>query len=120
MHISGATLLFLLFANTESALIKPTKLCKDCKHFIAHKEQCALFGDADFVSGKHEYRRASSARACIRECGEEGTYFEENTNQVITAPYYLALGSLEYWPIMILLSLYILFITQVLDISRNK
>ena len=120
MHISGTTLLFLLFTNTESALIKPTKLCKDCKHFVAHKEQCALFGDADFVSGKHEYRRASSARACIRECGEEAVYFAENTNQVITVPYYLALGSLDYWPSMITLSLYILFITQVLDISRNK
>jgi len=120
MHISGAPLLFLLFANTESALIKPTKLCKDCKHFIPHKQQCALFGDADFVSGKHQYKRASSARACIRECGEEGTYFAENTNIVITAPYYSVLGSLDYWPIMILLSLYIFYMTQALEIYHDK
>ena len=120
MHISGATLLFLLFANTESALIKPTKLCKDCKHFIVHKGECALFGDPDFVNGKHVYKRASTARACIRECGEEGTYFVENTNKVITVPYYLVLGSLDNWPIMVILSLYIFYFTQVLDISHDK
>jgi len=42
--------IFLLYARSK--LITPKKLCIDCKHFIAHKHECSLFGETDLVEGK--------------------------------------------------------------------
>jgi hypothetical protein len=91
--------IFLLYARSK--LITQKKLCIDCKHFIAHKRECALFGETDVVEGKNDYIRASSARRDEDKCGEEATHFKENKIKFVTVPYYFLL---ENWPMVIVLS----------------
>jgi hypothetical protein len=88
---------FLLYARSK--LITQKKLCIDCKHFIAHKRECALFGETDVVEGKNDYIRASSARRDENICGEEAARFEENNIKFVTVPYYFLL---ENWLIVII------------------
>lgn len=96
--------IFLLYARSK--LITPKKLCMNCKHFIAHKSECALFGETDLVEGKNDYIYASSARRDEKKCGEEAVYFEENDKKFITVPYYFLL---DKWAIVILLWFYCCF-----------
>jgi RNA polymerase subunit RPABC4/transcription elongation factor Spt4 len=91
--------LFIFSAYAVSNRIVPKKLCKDCKYFIAHKKECAAFGDTDFVNGEHDYNYAITARRNIDKCGEDAKYFEENTNKIITVPYYFILNIVKYWPL---------------------
>lgn len=91
--------LFVFSACSVSNHILPRKLCKDCKHFIAHKEKCSIFGETDFVNGKHDYNYAKMTRGDIDKCGEDAKYFEKNTNKIVTVPYYFILNSIKYWPI---------------------
>lgn len=92
--------LLLLLTNTKSNRILPRKLCKDCKHFIAHKEGCALFGYTDLVNGKNDYNYAKTARNNENKCGEDAKYFEENNNKIITVPYYFILNGMQFWPFL--------------------
>jgi hypothetical protein len=96
--------MFLLY--TGSTLITPKKLCINCKHFIANKRECAVFGETDLVEGKNDYIYASSARRDEKKCGEEAVYFEENDKKFITVPYYFLL---DKWAIVILLWFYCSF-----------
>ena len=103
-------IIFGLFAYAVSNRIGPRKLCKDCKHFIAHKEKCAIFGNIDFVTGKHDYNYAKTARRNIDQCGEDAKFFEENTNKIVTVPYYFMLNSVEYWPFMSLFVILFIYV----------
>jgi len=47
--------LFVFSAYAVSNRIVPRKLCKDCIYYIANKEECSVFGETDFVNGKHDY-----------------------------------------------------------------
>jgi len=98
--------LFILSSHAASNRILPRKLCKDCKHFIAHKEECAVFGENNVVTGKHDYNYAKTARRNIDKCGEDAKYFEENTNKIVTIPYYFML---TYWPFISLFVLYFIY-----------
>ena len=96
MKLLGVSLL-LFITNTESNRIVPKKLCKDCKHYIAHKKECALFGDLDLVNGKHNYNYAKYARNNEDKCGEDAKFFEDNNNKIMTVPYYFVLNIASYW-----------------------
>lgn len=91
--------LFIFGANSLSNRLEPKKLCRDCKYFIAHKSECALFGDTDLVNGSIDYEYASLARIYDKKCGEDAKYFEENTNKIVTIPYYFILNLASYWPV---------------------
>jgi hypothetical protein len=94
----------------QSDRIIKRKLCKDCKHFIADKEECVLFGDTDLVSGKNEYSYAKNARKNEDKCGENAKLFEYNKNKIITVPYYFLRYLSKYWPffpVVLLLCIYI-------------
>lgn len=111
-------LFFLLVRGTHSLsnrLIQ-TKLCKDCKHFIANKEKCALFGDIDFVNGSHDYNYASSVRKNKDKCGENAVYFEENTNKIVTVPYYFILNAATYWPLTPVLFLSLIYVHSLINL----
>lgn len=95
--------------NGLSNRLVPKKLCRDCKYFIAHKEECALFGDTDLIYGKHDYNYASNARKNEDKCGENAVYFEENTNKIGTVPYYFILNAATYWPFAPVLFLLVLY-----------
>jgi hypothetical protein len=106
--------LIIFVANTESYRIIPRKLCKDCKYFIAHKKECALFGDTDLVNGKNNYYAAKTVRENENDCGENAKFFEENTNKIVTVPYYFILNLTGYWPYtpvagLLLLYLYVIY-----------
>uniref|UniRef100_A0A6C0B2G0 Uncharacterized protein n=1 Tax=viral metagenome TaxID=1070528 RepID=A0A6C0B2G0_9ZZZZ len=102
-------LLIAIQTNALSNRLLPTKLCKDCKHFIAHKKECALFGDTDLIYGKHDYNYANTARKNEDKCGEKALYFEENTNKIVTVPYYFILNAATYWPFMPVALLLVLY-----------
>jgi len=71
-----------------SNLIPTKKICKDCKHFIAHNLECRKFGDTNIVTGKVTYHSARDARDDKTKCGEDAILFEENHFKIITTPYY--------------------------------
>jgi hypothetical protein len=99
-----------LLLSAETNRIIPRKLCKNCKYFIAHKKECAIFGDTDLINGKHDYNYAKTVRNNEDKCGADAKYFEENTNKIITVPYYFILNILPYWPVtpvIVLLFIYI-------------
>jgi len=105
--------LILLFAFQTNALsnrLVPTKLCKDCKYFIAHKKECALFiENTDLIYGNNDYNYANTVRKNEDKCGEEAKYFEENTNKIVTVPYYFILKAATYWrvtPVLLLFFIY--------------
>jgi len=101
-------LAIILFVN--STLLTPKKLCINCKHFIADRKECAIFGETDLVTGKIDYSYAKSARSDDKKCGENAFYFEENKYKFITIPYYF---SKTWWPI------YISFLTILLSVFVN-
>jgi len=74
-----------------STIIVPKKLCKDCKFFIANKNECSKFGELDLLYGKHDYKYAKKSRENNDLCGLEAKYFEENNFKFITRPYYFVL-----------------------------
>ena len=82
---------FLLFINTNSILIVPKKLCKDCKFFIANEKRCALFGEEDLVTGEKDYQYANVMRMYDSDCGKNAKYFEINKYKFFTVPYYFIL-----------------------------
>uniref|UniRef100_A0A6C0B7N1 Uncharacterized protein n=1 Tax=viral metagenome TaxID=1070528 RepID=A0A6C0B7N1_9ZZZZ len=114
--------LILLSAFQTNALsnrLVPRKLCRDCKHFIAHKEKCAIFGDTDFVNGSHDYNYAKSTRKNEDKCGEEAKYFEENTNKIVTVPYYFILNAAAtYWPLTPLLVLLVIYASSLYKLTN--
>jgi hypothetical protein len=81
----------LLIVQNSSTLIIPKKLCKDCKFFIANKNECSKFGELDPLYGKHDYKYAKRSRENNDLCGLEAKYFEENNFKFITRPYYFVL-----------------------------
>ena len=91
----------------QSDRIMKRKLCKDCKHFIADKGECALFGTIDLVNGKHEYTYAKNARQNEDKCGENAKLFEYNNIKIITVPYYFLRSYWIFSPILLLLYIYI-------------
>lgn len=112
--------LLLFITNIESKLIVPRKLCKDCKYFIAHKKECALFGDADLVNGKNDYNYAKTARNNEDKCGENAKYFEENNNKIITVPYYFILDNAYFWPFIPLVGLYSICMYNLYKITQHE
>lgn len=85
----------LTFGRSRS-LIHTKKICKDCKYFIANKNECGKFGDTDLVTGKISYEYAQRARNDINKCGEEGKYFEKNNFKIVTVPYYFLVDILPF------------------------
>jgi hypothetical protein len=86
-----------IFANillSRGALPNTKKLCRDCKHYIANKQQCSIFGHVNMVTGKETYDYASSVRSDNEKCGEVAKAFEKNNYKIITVPYYFLK---EYW-----------------------
>jgi hypothetical protein len=74
--------------STVRALKMPTKICKDCKHFIGDNIECRKFSDTNIITGKVTYSSARSVRDDIKKCGEDAVHFEENNFKIITVPYY--------------------------------
>jgi len=105
--------IFLLY--TGSTRITQKKLCINCKHFIANKRKCAIFGEPDLVTGKNDYTYASLARREINKCGEKATYYEENKMKLVTASYYFVS---DYWPMALFVWLYCNFLWFVYRISQ--
>uniref|UniRef100_A0A6C0LAP9 Uncharacterized protein n=1 Tax=viral metagenome TaxID=1070528 RepID=A0A6C0LAP9_9ZZZZ len=112
--------LLILISNTESTRIVPRKLCKDCKYFIAHKKECALFGDTDLVNGKHDYNYAKNARNNENKCGEEAKFFEENNNKIMTVPYYFILNTVTYWPLTPVIALFFIYINALYKFTHPE
>ena len=112
--------LLLFLTNTESNRIIPRKLCKDCKYFIAHKKECALFGDTDLVNGKHDYNYAKTSRNNEDKCGEDAKYFEENNNKIITVPYYFILNGMQFWPFLPLVGLFYIYMDNLYKLIYNE
>ena len=119
MKISLLVVLILLI-NTESTRILPKKLCKDCNFFIAHKKECALFGDTDLVNGKHDYNYAKNARNNENKCGEEAKFFEENNNKIMTVPYYFILNIASYWQLTPVIALGIFYINALYKLTHHE
>jgi len=112
-------LLFAFQTNALSNRLVPKKLCNDCKHFIAHKKECALFiENTDLVSGKHEYNYANHSRKNEDKCGEEAKYFEENTNKIVTVPYYFILKVATYWRVTPFLLLFFIYVDAVYKLTH--
>ena len=112
--------LFIFVANAESHRIIPRKLCKDCKYFIAHKKECALFGDTNLVNGKNNYYAAKTVREKENDCGENAKFFEENTNKIITIPYYFILDLASYWPYTPFAALLFLYLYSIYNLVNTK
>lgn len=79
---------------SSASVLTPKKLCVNCKHFIADKRRCVVFGETDLVTGSIDYDTASCSRLNEQKCGENALYFEENQYKLITVPYYFVK---EYW-----------------------
>jgi len=120
MKLLSFGLLLLLVSNTESTRILPRKLCKDCKFFIAHKKECALFGDTDLVNGKHDYNYAKNARNNNDKCGEDAKFFEENNNKIMTVPYYFILNIASYWQLTPVIALGFFYITMLYKLTHPE
>jgi hypothetical protein len=101
-----SSIIIIYCINVNSKLITPKKLCKDCKHFIADKKECALFGDMNLVTGDHNLKYASSARNNKDYCGEDAMYFETNNFKIITVPYYFIKFWLPLTPVAIIMCFY--------------
>jgi len=112
--------LIIFVANAECHRIIPKKLCKDCKYFIAHKKECALFGNSDLVNGKNNYYSAKTVREKENDCGENAKFFEENTNKIITVPYYFILDITSYWPYTPVAALLFLYLYQIYNLVHIK
>jgi len=112
--------LFIFITTTESTRIMPRKLCKDCKHFIPYKEECILFGHADLVNGKNDYNYAKTARNNETKCGEDAKYFQENTNKIITVPYYFILHAIRYWPLTPVLFLFYIYVDNLYKLLHHE
>lgn len=106
MKTKSAFLLPLLLTSTQSALITPKKLCRDCKFFIPDGNECSKFGETNLVTGRNDYMYASTARLFDKNCGPDARYFEENENKLFTVPYYFVK---KEWLYLILASLYITY-----------
>jgi len=92
------SVIFILATSiVNSTLLTPKKLCINCKHFLQDKRECAIFGDTDLITGKMDYKYASSCRNDEKKCGEEATYYEENNYKFITVPYYFYRN---WWPVI--------------------
>lgn len=100
--------LFTTLHIANSTLLTPKKLCINCRHFIADKMECATFGDIDLVSGKIDYKYASSCRYDKDRCGEEAKYYEENKYKAFTTAYYFCK---DWWPIGFVVATYSTIIT---------
>lgn len=74
--------------SVRPSIIHTTKICKDCRFFIANNMECARFGQIDLVTGKKTFEYARSARNDENKCGETAKYFEKNNFKFITVPYY--------------------------------
>ena len=110
----------IILSNAESTRILPRKLCKDCNFFIAHKEECALFGDTDLVNGKHDYNYAKNARNNNDKCGEDAKFFEENNNKIMTVPYYFILNTATYWPLTPVIALFFFYINALYKLTHPE
>ena len=78
-----------------------------------------MFGDTDFVNGKHDYNYAKTARDNENKCGADANYFEENTNKIITVPYYFILNSISYWPLMPIVVLFFIYIDALYKLTHH-
>jgi len=102
-----------ILSLVKSTLLTPKKLCINCKHFIANKEECAIFGDTNLVTGKIDYKYASSCRTNEGKCGEKALYYEENNYKFVTVPYYFCK---VWWPIILVVTIY----STIFYVSINK
>ena len=71
-----------------------SRLCRDCKYYIANDRNCCKFGTVDVVSGKESFESARSVRLDAKKFGEDAKQFEINRFKTITVPYYFLL---EHW-----------------------
>lgn len=61
-------------------------VCRDCKHFIADKQECIKFKHTDIVTGSITYDTAREGRSKL--CGKDAILFEKNELKFLTEPYY--------------------------------
>ncbi len=94
LNLYSATTLF----STVRALKMPTKICKDCRHFIGDSIECRKFSDTNIITGKVTYSSARYVREDIKKCGEDAVHFEENNFKIITVPYYYFKDN---WPLIV-------------------
>jgi len=97
---------YLLTALSSTSNPVP-KICRDCKHFMGDKKQCAIFGDTDLVSGEVSYPSARQMRDDEKKCGTDAVRFEKNHFKLLTVPYYFAKEYRDvFMPFLYLLVLY--------------
>ena len=72
--------------STVRALKMPTKICKDCRHFIGDNMECRKFSDTNIITGKVTYDSARSARQDEKKCGENAVLFEKNNFKATGTP----------------------------------
>jgi predicted PolB exonuclease-like 3'-5' exonuclease len=108
-----------MFLNpiTNSTLLTPKKICRDCKYFIHDGEKCNLFYKTDLVTGIKTYEYADKMRTSIDKCGENAIYFQENNFKFIIAPYYF---TKQYLPFLFLISFYILYMYEIIHLSNHS
>jgi len=58
----------------------------------------------------YQQNYASSARKNEDKCGEKALYFEENTNKIVTVPYYFILNVAKYWMLIPVLVFFVIYI----------
>ena len=81
-----------------------TKLCKDCKYFIADDKTCAQFGSIDLIDGARSYENARDIRLDNEKCGKDAVFFKKNKYKYVTVPYYFVKGNLF---VLTVISLYL-------------
>ena len=105
----------LIFTPCMS-LIPTSKICNDCKYFIANDRKCSKFGEVNIITGKEIYEKAIDMRENNSKCGKDAQYFEKNNFKIITVPYYFLQ---DYWRVIPLLGLFIYWMHILYKISNR-
>jgi hypothetical protein len=98
------------------SLITTSKICNDCKYFIANDRKCAKFGEVNIITGKEIYEKAIDMRENNSKCGKDAQYFEKNNFKIITVPYYFLK---DYWQVIPPLGVFIYWIYFLYEITHR-
>jgi hypothetical protein len=82
--------------------VNKSLFCKDCKYFIANKNECGLFSELSLVTGKQTYKPAINVRN--NECGKDAKYFIGNKYKLFTKIYYFFKKYLNIYLFIIVLN----------------
>jgi len=103
--------------STVPPSLSTQKYCKDCKFFITNRRECALFSEADLVTGIKSYQYASTIRNNDNKCGKDAIFFEENQYKVFTVLYYFIA---DYWLLFSTVGLSAIYMVSALSLLVKK